>query len=111
MPTELGEQVAVSVYRIAQEAISNAMKHSGAATVNVGLNVDSGGRLALVVEDDGSGFLPDGVSGDDGLNSHYGLESMRERAELSGGSLSICSSPEGGTRIEAQWPLNETSPD
>ncbi len=105
-PERLDEQVSVAAYRIAQEAISNAMKHSGARAVDVTLQTEPGGALTLIIQDEGEGFRPGDVRENDEVIHHYGLESMKERARLSGATLDIISSPGKGTRIEACWPLD-----
>ena len=84
------------VYRIVQEALNNAVKYSGAAEVRVSVR-SSGGRLAFSVSDDGKGFDPAATAQDSWR--HYGLKTMRERAESVGGSLHIWSEPGGGTRV------------
>jgi signal transduction histidine kinase len=85
------------LFRIAQEAVANALRHAGATTVNITLASDDQ-TLCLEVEDDGRGF----VSGhdDDGV----GLRSMRYRAGLVGGSLSIFSGDGTGTRVICRLP-------
>jgi signal transduction histidine kinase len=83
------------VLRIAQEALQNALRHSGARRVAVRLEGDDG-RLVLEVADDGVGFEPDAP----GLRSRrLGLTSMEERAERIGGALEIRSRPGGGTTV------------
>jgi len=83
-----------ALYRIAQEALNNALKHAQPSTVTVTLRVV--GRAELEVADDGSGFEPDAVDGAGGI----GLDSMRERAEKVGGILTIHSAPGEGTKIK-----------
>jgi signal transduction histidine kinase len=83
-------------YRIAQEALANAVRHSGAGRIEVELACDGNGGLRLAVIDDGAGFDPD----DPALaSSHLGLTSMRERAEELGGELRISSRQGSGTSI------------
>lgn len=95
---EVHGQVAETLYRIAQEAVANALRHSGCSNIWIRLQTTRAG-LRLTVSDDGHGFDPARAGG--GL----GLEGMRERARGSGGSLDIESSGEG-TRVitEVQWP-------
>ncbi len=87
------------VYRVAQEALTNVMRHSGATRVTVSLDV-IGDRLCLRVSDDGRG-IEHGEHGD----LKTGLAGMRERAMLVGGSLTIRSGPGEGTDVELEVPL------
>ena len=81
------------LYRIAQEALNNALKHAAPRTVILRIGTDAQ-RVTLEVEDDGRGF--DVGAGDGG---GMGLTSMQERAERLGGSLSLVSAPGEGTRV------------
>jgi len=88
------------VYRIAQEALNNALKHSQAARIDVELGTRDG-RLKLVIADDGTGFDP----ADAQIRStKLGITSMEERAEAIGGDLRI-ESGEGGTRVVLEAPV------
>ena len=87
------------VYQVAREALTNTLKHSGARAVWVALRYDEG-SIVLTVEDDGCGFDPHG--GRD--NRHFGVELMRERARVAGGSLNLQSSPGAGTSIALKVP-------
>jgi signal transduction histidine kinase len=88
------------IYRIAQEALSNALKHSQAHKIDVELRVDDG-RVSLVIEDNGKGFDPaDGQI----RSTKLGITSMEERAHALGGELRIDSGG-GGTRIELEAPV------
>jgi signal transduction histidine kinase len=102
---ELGEEPDLSqpakeaLYRVAQEALQNAVKHARAQTVR--LLLESGGaEVRLLVADDGRGFDPR-----QDFPGHLGLQSMRERAAAVGGSVEIDSAPGAGTRLQAQVPL------
>jgi signal transduction histidine kinase len=103
-----------AVYRIAQEALTNAAKHSGAAHVVVSLHL-AGDRLVAMVRDDGSGFsVSDRDSGmtarGDGAQdprSGFGLHGMRERAELVGAELEVDSRPGAGTTVRVSVPLSD----
>jgi signal transduction histidine kinase len=86
-----------ALYRITQEAITNAAKHAGAARIHVGLR-EVDGVIEATVEDDGSGFDPESTQ------SGFGLTGMRERTELAGGTLEVVSSPGVGTRVVARLP-------
>jgi two-component system sensor histidine kinase UhpB len=80
------------LYRVAQEALSNAARHSGAQHVRVRLR-NEGERVELTVTDDGGGFSFDDAEG--GL----GIAGMRERALLVGGEVALESRPETGTTV------------
>ena len=88
----LRQNAEAALYRVAQEALHNALRHAGASRVTVALSTTP--RLVVLeVSDDGHGFAPDAPSGGPGL----GLESMRERAAAAGGRLAIRSGPKGTT--------------
>jgi signal transduction histidine kinase len=91
-------EVATALYRIAQEALTNVVKHSQAGAVSI-LLTRKNGRVALVVEDDGIGFDPARPA--DG----FGLLGMRERVELLGGSLHVESRTGAGTTLAVEVPL------
>jgi two-component system, NarL family, sensor histidine kinase UhpB len=86
------------VYRVAQEALSNAAQHAGAETVLVRLSRQDG-QVELTVSDDGAGFTFDQTS------RGLGLGGMRERALLVGGDLRIESRPQVGTRVRLRVPI------
>jgi signal transduction histidine kinase len=92
------------IYRILQEAMNNVAKHSRADLVSISLVRKKDDRVELVIEDNGIGF--DVESFKKGL----GLGSMRERAELSGGSFDIESVRGKGTVIWASWLIQQLSP-
>ena len=100
--TELNTEERTVVFRIGQEALSNARKHARARSISVSLEECDGGIL-LHVADDGVGFT-DGPPATDGA-FHIGLASMRERAEQAGGWLRI-DHPGSGTVVEAWIPIN-----
>lgn len=91
------------IYKLLQEALNNAAKHSGASLVRLILRRKEG-RIELVLEDNGRGFYPEEIGSGEGSDTHMGLVSMKERAELFGGSFVIESSVERGTTILASWP-------
>jgi PAS domain S-box-containing protein len=96
---EVAPDVREAAYRIVQEALTNAVKHSKAANISVGLKVENG-RLRAEVTDDGTGFDPDRD-----YAGHLGLHSMRERAAKLGGEVSITSTPGSGARVVAEVPV------
>jgi signal transduction histidine kinase len=86
------------VYRIAQEALQNALKHANAGRVSVSLR-GANGRLVLEVEDDGVGFDPAAPAA---RSRRLGLTSMEERAQRLGGTLEIRSAPGAGTTVHLE---------
>jgi two-component system NarL family sensor kinase len=107
----LSPRLEASVYRIAQEALSNAYKHAQAKNISLSLIIEND-ELCLYVQDDGCGFLPDEVTQvTNSLTSarveHFGLTGMSERVKLLGGTLCISSEPGAGTCVAACLPLDE----
>jgi signal transduction histidine kinase len=100
---DIPEIAKIVTYRVMQEALTNALKHSGAGTVRVSLENQVAG-IRLCVEDDGSGFDPDQKIENPDSMSGYGLQGMRDRAEIVGGSLSIDSRPGTGTAVCLELP-------
>jgi signal transduction histidine kinase len=99
-PPPLRAEVAGQVFRIAQEALQNALRHADAARIEVRLE-EGGGRLLLTVADDGRGFDPDAPV----LRSRrLGLTSMEERAIELGGRLGVVSRPGEGTTVRLEVP-------
>ncbi|HLJ07419.1 MAG TPA: GAF domain-containing sensor histidine kinase [Acidimicrobiia bacterium] len=98
-PCRLPAHVEVALYRIAQEALQNVMKHAAARRVTVRLSETAAGGVRLVVEDDGVGFHPAERRGG---GPSYGLVGMRERAELVGATLQVTSAAGTGTRVEVE---------
>jgi two-component system sensor histidine kinase UhpB len=107
LPAEIDQDIALCLFRVAQEALVNAIKHSDASQVRVEL---TGGpsNVALTIADDGKGFAADGLS-----HAGLGLISMRERVESVGGVLEIREEPTSGTRLRVTVPthLSESVPD
>jgi two-component system, NarL family, sensor kinase len=99
---DLPPHVEVALYRIAQEALQNVVKHAEASTVLIRLAAGDDG-VRLVVTDDGGGFDEDTVAGAEDRHS-YGLVGIRERAELIGARLTITSRPGTGTAVEVLVP-------
>jgi len=93
----LPPEVKVALYRIAQEALNNVAKHSGATQTSVRLRCQSD-RAALHISDDGRGFGPQSISPDS-----LGLGIMRERAEAISATLEIESEPDCGTQVVVMW--------
>ena len=96
-PHEIAPETETACFRVAQEAITNVLRHAQARNLWVRL-FDSGGRLALSVRDDGRGFDVQNVRG-------LGLAGMEERTALAGGSLELHAFPGKGTVVLAMFPL------
>ncbi len=91
----LSPDVEQCIYRVAQEAVTNVVKHASAKTLTVKLEpID--GKVTLTVQDDGIGFDVDKVD----KIVHLGLTGMQERSQLIGGQLDVISSPGHGTTIQ-----------
>ena len=95
-----GHLVESSLFRIAQEAVTNAARHASATRVAVAF-AERQGRVILTVTDDGVGLDPNAPGADP---DHWGLKSMRERARAIGGMLQVEAAPGGGTRVTAEVP-------
>ena len=93
-----------SLYRAAQEALTNVIKHAGARHVEVSLQVGDG-RAILRVRDDGRGFDPEAALSRERSGEHFGLKGMCERIEALGGTCTIESAPGRGATISASIPL------
>jgi signal transduction histidine kinase len=109
----LPQEVHVALYRIAQEALNNVVKHAHARTVSVSLRWDAAVEqppdgdsrtLELRVCDDGNGFDLASVPPD-----HLGLSIMRERAQAIGARLEVTSQPTRGTEVRIVWPGSQPS--
>ena len=94
---ELTHEVKIVFYRVAQEALNNIAKHSGARQVELTLDCQPG-QMKLLIKDDGLGFEPGALP-----PGHMGVAIMRERAESIGASLSIESQLGQGTTVELDW--------
>jgi signal transduction histidine kinase len=99
VPEKLPDDIALSLFRIVQEALQNAVKHGRARNVKIELKQQNG-ELSLHFSDDGSGF--ETLSTDKG---GLGVMSMQERVELFGGTFQIASSPPSGTFLKVTVPL------
>ncbi len=95
----LSPRAQAEALRITQEALTNVRRHADATVVRVRAAVENG-QLALRVDDNGRGFDPGAVAA-----TAFGLASMRERASLIGGQLSVDSAPASGTRVHLRVPL------
>ena len=106
LPAErLSAQIETTIYRLAQEALHNVVKHARADRVDVVLEYTSD-SLSLIIEDNGIGFEP---STAETANRGFGLIGMRERAALVGADLQIESSPGRGTTVLVRTPVGSVS--
>ncbi|HEY5705120.1 MAG TPA: PAS domain-containing protein [Terrimicrobiaceae bacterium] len=104
VPQAVPEDTALCLYRIAQEALHNVVKHSAATVARVELAMERG-ELRLAIVDDGVGFDPETMR----ANGSLGLVSMAERARFVQGRLSIESHTGKGTRIDVRVPIAATN--
>ena len=102
-PVRYSRKIEEQLFRIGQEAVLNATRHAEAAHIHMTLDYGTD-RVRLTVIDDGRGFDVGHVNGNG--NGHYGLVSMRERAEDVGGRLDIHSRPGAGTEVVALIPVS-----
>jgi signal transduction histidine kinase len=103
----LSEHLATNLLMLAQEAITNAVKHGGATRIDVVVDyLDA--ELVLRISDNGSGFDEHSVMGPG--EGHYGLQGMRERTKRIGAALEIRSNPGAGTVIEVYLPRQASMP-
>jgi signal transduction histidine kinase len=102
VPRDLPEMVSLCLYRIAQEALKNAVKHSGSPRIDVRI-ISGEQRLCMHVRDFGTGF--DVAAPSCGL----GLLTMQERLRMVGGTFRIKSVPESGTEVIAEVPIERSS--
>jgi signal transduction histidine kinase len=104
----LGPSAELQLLRIVQEALANVRKHAAATSVRVRIT-ESLEAVETAIEDDGRGFEPGhGRVGEDAV-PHFGLATMRERAESVGGHLEIQSAPGEGTRVLVRVPVGSAS--
>lgn len=102
--SEVPDFLKIIIYRILQEALNNAANHSGADLVTISL-IKTDGEMMLALQDNGRGFNLEEVLSVDTAKRGFGLTSMKERAELSGGSFAIESGIGKGTTIRATWKI------
>ncbi|HTS24952.1 MAG TPA: two-component regulator propeller domain-containing protein [Bryobacteraceae bacterium] len=101
-PGPLPEEMEQHLLRIAQEAVTNVLKHAEASKIQIQLHTEER-KLYLRIQDDGHGFEQDGVFASRG--GHFGLIGMRERAERLGGELHLESHRGEGTEVQVEVPL------
>jgi signal transduction histidine kinase len=91
---------AIHIFRLVQEALNNAVKHSGAKSIVVRLSLQKNKLLIVTIRDDGKGFKAGEV-----FEGHYGMENMKSRVKEMGGNLLIESEPLKGTEIKLEVPV------
>ena len=101
VPEPVPLPIKITVYRLIQEALSNAYRHGGGAAQAVRVATEDG-ELSLEISDQGPGFDASVPAGD----GHLGVAGMRERVESQGGTLEVDSKPGGGTRVQVRLPLS-----
>lgn len=104
VPEVLGSEIQTVCFRIAQEALTNTLRHANARAVSLELRVD-GDELQLTITDNGSGFAMRPFEEHPPAAQSFGLLSIKERAELAGGQALILSTPGTGTMIDVRLPL------
>ncbi len=102
-PRRLPAETELALYRIAQEALNNVIRHAGARNAALMLCFEAQ-QVVLTVQDDGVGFDPPENPAEFAPNGHYGLLGMHERAELIGARLTIHTAPSEGTRLSVTLP-------
>ena len=101
--SDVGDLQKIAIFRIVQEATSNALRHAAADRIMVSLSNERD-TLELLIEDTGCGFDTSAAVDQSAFDRGLGLQSMKERAELSGASYEILSAPGKGTSICVRWP-------
>jgi len=101
---EVPSEVKTVIYRLTQEALNNIAKHSKADFVNISLG-EKQGRIDFTIHDNGQGFDLGKVLSQKSYEKGIGLAGMKERAQFSGGTLSIETAKGAGTTIQAAWPI------
>ena len=97
-----------TVYRMAQEALANSARHSGAPSAKLCLTVTEG-EVSLVVSDEGRGFDPSLALSRSVNREHFGLHGIQERARALGGGCDIDSRPHAGARVSIHLPLERSA--
>jgi signal transduction histidine kinase len=99
---DIPDRLVTTIFRCAQELLNNVARHSKAARVSIGLSRHSA-NIALIVSDDGVGLPDPDSSGSFGRG--HGIRNLRERAQMTGGRMTLGSGPRGGARVRMDWPL------
>jgi len=104
LPRHIPAETEISVFRAAQEAINNIVRHASAETVHIAIAIHKG-ILEIDIEDDGVGFDAAAMGAPDASGRGLGILGLHERIELIGGSARIVSSPGAGTQVSLRVPL------
>ncbi|MCR4393320.1 MAG: ATP-binding protein [Dehalococcoidales bacterium] len=104
MEPELSEEVKLGLFRIAQEALNNARKHSKASQVNIDIRFNQN-RIRMIISDNGEGFNAREALKRSSIKGSLGLLSMKERADLINADLNIESKPSQGTVVRVDLKL------
>ena len=104
--SEIPGPLKIVIYRVTQEAMNNVAKHSKADVVRLSVR-KLADRMELLIQDNGQGFDLEKTRSQEAAKRGLGLLSMKERTELSGGSLAIESAKGKGTLVRASWPFHE----
>jgi PAS domain S-box-containing protein len=104
---EVPEPLKMVIFRVLQEAMNNIAKHSDADLASLCFR-KTDGAIALTVEDNGRGFDPEKALSLKNSEKRFGITSMKERTELTGGSFAIKSGSGTGTAISASWPQDSS---
>ena len=100
----LAPPLETALFRIVQESLTNAVRHSGSSTVRVNLTQHEN-RVRVEIQDEGRGFDPATVQ-----PNRFGLQGIRQRTELFGGTLNLATAPGQGTRVVVDLPLVAATP-
>ena len=106
---EISREIQTTAFRIAQEAITNVLRHARAEFVALFVVTDEN-QLRMKIIDDGMGFDVAKTNNGTAERATFGLTGMKERAALLGGQVSITSSPGQGTTVEVSLPIRENGP-
>jgi signal transduction histidine kinase len=99
---EVSDELKTTIFRILQEAMNNIAKHSKAKLVQLSLE-KSQNTIELIIRDNGQGFDIKNMMSGKAFEKGFGITSMKERTELSGGTFSISSEPGSGTAVRVSW--------
>ena len=102
----LADDVAVTCYRVVQEALTNTARHAQATSVLVHIRIDEQ-AIAVSVRDNGIGFDPRVPMGEVNAGKGVGLAGLSERVRLAGGRLTVASAPQAGSTVEVRLPRDE----